>query len=309
MKKAVIEVRYLRPESNRHTFRYTILSRARLPVPPLRRDTRAAKIGCYWFFGAILLLKLESFCLFLSINKIMMKKILLTAVGFALMVLSQAQSLQIVSFDTVVMGNAFTSDDIYAKAAIKNTSSTAKVVKVKRYYDVNNALVDSNAICWGFCFEPKVSVSPIGISIAAGATNSVDFSGHVYPDKDGVARSGQIMYTFFVDESPNDSVSIVVTFEVTPTFSVAKLQTGSRVGSVYPNPAGDVVEFFLDLKGYEQGRIAFTDITGRVVKSVQLSNIDAVHRINVHDLKPGVYLYTVYINGRAEVTRRLTVKR
>lgn len=29
-------VGYLRPESNRHTLRYTILSRARLPVPPLR---------------------------------------------------------------------------------------------------------------------------------------------------------------------------------------------------------------------------------------------------------------------------------
>ena len=27
---------YLRPESNRHTLRYTILSRARLPIPPLR---------------------------------------------------------------------------------------------------------------------------------------------------------------------------------------------------------------------------------------------------------------------------------
>ena len=29
---------YLRPESNRHTLRYTILSRARLPVPPLRHS-------------------------------------------------------------------------------------------------------------------------------------------------------------------------------------------------------------------------------------------------------------------------------
>ena len=28
---------YLRPESNRHTLRYTILSRARLPIPPLRQ--------------------------------------------------------------------------------------------------------------------------------------------------------------------------------------------------------------------------------------------------------------------------------
>ncbi|WP_409772655.1 T9SS type A sorting domain-containing protein [Thermaurantimonas sp.] len=217
--------------------------------------------------------------------------------------------MQIVSFDSVVMGNAFNSDDIYAKAAIKNVSSSAKVVKVKRYYNVNNALVDSNAICWGFCFEPKVSISPIGISIAAGATNSVDFSGHVYPDKDGVARSGQIMYTFFVDESPNDSVSILVTFEVTPTFSVAKFLTGSRIGSLYPNPASEFVELLLELKGYEQAKIAFTDITGRIVKAVQLSSAEAVHRISVQDLKPGVYLYTVYINDKAEVTRRLTIRR
>jgi hypothetical protein len=34
--KSGFPVLYLRPESNRHTLRYTILSRARLPVPPLR---------------------------------------------------------------------------------------------------------------------------------------------------------------------------------------------------------------------------------------------------------------------------------
>ncbi len=28
---------YLRPESNRHVLRHTILSRARLPIPPLRQ--------------------------------------------------------------------------------------------------------------------------------------------------------------------------------------------------------------------------------------------------------------------------------
>ena len=28
---------YLRPESNRHALRHTILSRARLPIPPLRQ--------------------------------------------------------------------------------------------------------------------------------------------------------------------------------------------------------------------------------------------------------------------------------
>lgn len=221
----------------------------------------------------------------------------------------QAQSLQITQFDSLVKGNAFTSDDIYGKASVRNNSPFPKIVKVKRHYNPSNALVDSNAICWGFCFEPEVDVSPVGITIAAGATNSVDFSGHVYPDKDGVARSGQIMYTFFVDESPNDSVSIVVTFEVTQTFSVSKLEASNRLVSMYPNPASDFVEFNVELNSSENARISFTDITGRIVRVVQLSPADQKHRIVISDLNPGIYLYTLTVNGKPESTRRLVIKR
>lgn len=238
-----------------------------------------------------------------------MIRFLLTVLSCLSLLSFQAQSLQIVSFDSLVMGNAFSSDDIYGKAAVRNNSSVSKVVMVKRHYDHTNALVDSNAICWGFCFEPNVNVSPVGISIAAGATNSVDFSGHVYPDKDGVPRTGQIMYTFFVDESPDDSVSILVTFEVTQTFSVTKYQPISRVGNLFPNPASDVTEFQLELKTHERAYLAFTDITGRVVKNIPLSSQDKTHRIFVNDLQPGVYLYSVYINDRPEVTRRLVIRR
>ncbi|MFN3951703.1 MAG: T9SS type A sorting domain-containing protein [Thermaurantimonas sp.] len=221
----------------------------------------------------------------------------------------QAQSLQITQFDSLVKGNAFTSDDIYCKASVRNNSSSPKIVKVKRYYNPSNALVDSNAICWGFCFEPEVNVSPVGITIAAGATNSVDFSGHVYPDKDGVARSGQIMYTFFVDESPSDSVSIIVTFEVTQTFSVSKLEGLNRIVSVYPNPASEFIDFNVELNLSERARVSFTDITGRIVKVVPLSSGDQKHRIVISDLNPGIYLYTLTVDGKPESTRRLVIKR
>lgn len=221
----------------------------------------------------------------------------------------QSQSLQIVNYDSLVMGNAFTSDDIYGKASVRNISSSPKTVKVKRHYNPSNSLVDSNAICWGFCFEPEVNVSPIGITIAAGATNSVDFSGHVYPDKDGVARTGQIMYTFFVDESPDDSVSILVTFEVTQTFSISKVETSNRIAGVYPNPASDFIECILELKAHESAHISFADLTGRVIKSMLFNSNNQKHIISVADLKPGIYLYTTYINGRPESTRRLVVRR
>lgn len=219
------------------------------------------------------------------------------------------QSLQIVSFDTIVQGNAFTSDDIYGKAAIKNNSATAKVVKVKRHYDASNPLIDSNAICWGFCFETTVDISPMGISIAPGSTNSIDFSGHVYPDKDGIARAGQIMYTFFVDENPQDSASILITFEVSPTFSIAKYQNLNRTLSIYPNPGKNWVELSMEINANESAIISFADITGRIVKSTVLQSGESLHRLNISDLKAGIYLYTVSINHAVVATRRLVVKK
>lgn len=221
--------------------------------------------------------------------------------------MAYGQSLSITFYDSVAYGHPTNTNDIEAKAHIKNNSNLAMEVKVKRYYDRNNPLIDSNAICWGFCFDTDVDVSPISISIGAGQTDNFNFTGHVYPDMDGVIRQGEIMYTFFDSENPNDSASVVILYELTASFSSNIVISQIKNVNTYPNPAHDFFIMTFDNPLDRRAQLIITDIVGNVVKKVQLNPGNTQYRISTADLRSGMYLYSFVVDGHKQFTKRINV--
>lgn len=124
------------------------------------------------------------------------------------------QSLSITNYDNIVEGDATNSTSLYAYASVKNMSTNDVSVLVKRIDSNYTNLTDNNSICWGICYSPSQSNSTMPILIKAGATDSLSFSGHVNPDKDGIPTEGDITYVFYNAENPSDSSSITVTYKV-----------------------------------------------------------------------------------------------
>ncbi|MBI1315953.1 T9SS type A sorting domain-containing protein [bacterium] len=219
---------------------------------------------------------------------------------------AQAQSISVLSFDTLVQGNASNATDIFAHAAIQNVGNAAIDIRVKRRILDNNALTDENAICWVVCYDNATDVSLFTINLAPGATSTNDFTGHVYPDADGTEYNGQIAYTFFDDANPNDSATIVVRFETVRGLSLT--DAGKNSWKVYPNPADQFVEFSLDPVHYKGAQVVITDLLGHTVRSKTFGVGESKLRLNIGDLKGGVYMYTLVVGGKAVETRKLVVR-
>jgi hypothetical protein len=218
-----------------------------------------------------------------------------------------AQSLEVVSFDSVVVGHPTASSDIYGFASIKNNAPYDIEVMVTRTVDTTIELTQLNAICWGLCYAPEVDTTPSPITIGAGNTNSTDFNGHVYPPMDGTPRTGAITYTFFDKNDPSDQVSITVMYITTESFSVFNNEAKKSEFKAYPNPAKDVV--FIDMHNINSGdvRVVVNDVIGNTIMEKQLSTFSNRETIDVHSLRSGYYFFNLYIDGKVVGTKRIHI--
>lgn len=98
---------------------------------------------------------------------------------------------------------------IEATALVKNTGSSAKSVKVKRY-ELEVVAGSVNQICWGVqCYPPNVSVTPDAQLINAGSIDST-FKADYRPE--GNPGISKYMYVFFDENNPNDSIAVTMVF-------------------------------------------------------------------------------------------------
>jgi hypothetical protein len=233
-----------------------------------------------------------------------MKKLLLSTLLGVFSWAVTAQSLVIEQYDSVAYGNAYTTDDIVAYIKVKNVSSNALDVRVKRIDGNFNSLTASNAICWTMCYNTNVSMSPDHITIQPNEVNG-NFSGHVYPPMDGVANQGPITYVFFDANNPNDSVAVTVLYRVTQTFSTADIAAGN-ISALYPNPAKDYFDVEIEAPVNATKSVTITNMVGAAVKQFNLEEMGR-KRISTADLPNGVYFVTLKVNNRAVTTKRLVV--
>lgn len=206
--------------------------------------------------------------------------------------LTVGQSLSILKYDSLVTGDALESNAIYAHAAIKNNTSNPIDVQVKRIVEDENSLTDDNAICWGICYAPEVSTSLMAISIEAGGIDSLNFTGHVYPDKDGIPESGNITYIFFNESDTMESVSISVHYSVVLT-SIHQQFNEELNLRIYPNPATNNI--YLEVPETFPGHVILKlyNYSGELIISRTISETDRSKKINIRNLPGGNYIYTL----------------
>lgn len=220
------------------------------------------------------------------------------------------QSLEIVSKDSLIIGNPTTDHDIEAHAVVKNVSGATVGVMVKRLDSLGyNNLTDNNAICWGtLCAAPFVSEHPDTFFIASGAVNDTGFVAHVYPDQDGVPYSGSITYRFYNYLDESDYVDCEITFQVGNPVSIREVGSSAVKFEAYPNPVtGD--ELKVSFKNVaENSKVELHNLLGQVVYVHQLNGSEGVVSFDVSSFKSGVYFYTLKSGAEKISTKKLIIK-
>jgi len=220
---------------------------------------------------------------------------------------SIGQSLSIISYDSIVIGDAWQSNAIYAHAAIQNNSAFDVDVHVKRIDSGYNALTDNNAICWGICYYPDVSESTMVITIETGSIDSLNFTGHVYPDKDGIPNSGNITYVFFNANKPSDSVIMTVNYQVDILSSVLD-ELGAKGVQLFPNPAKDFINLEFSENLTSQTNFKLFNTKGKLVFQERLTGLNKTRVIHLSNLKSGIYFYAITEDKRNIKTGRLIIQ-
>lgn len=190
----------------------------------------------------------------------------------------------------------------------KNLTGTPIEVKVRRV----SLIAPPTAVTEQVCTGPIPDPNAIGncFDIAAGnanwlspnsyiidATNKANIEIHIDPH----GSMGMVHNRYYIEDlSGNklDSMDLKVA-----NFASIKDVKPSVTFSVYPNPADDLLT--LSVQGSSENTVKIVDVLGNVVME---DKMNTTKKIDVRDLKNGVYILTVYANGTLLQTRRVVVR-
>jgi hypothetical protein len=197
---------------------------------------------------------------------------------------------------------------IQAVVYIKNNSDVAKDVKVKKVIHAGDTLPGTvNTFCWGLCFPPTTYVSPFSQNIDRGDTCR-QFAGDYNPNN--VPGISEITYVFFDASNTNDSVSVLVRYNGSPSGINDDLARQIKFSAAYPNPAVNVVYADYTIpESVSRASIVITNMLGSKVKEVSLNDRSGKARIPVSDLMNGIYFYSLRADNQLLLTRKFVVRK
>jgi hypothetical protein len=188
---------------------------------------------------------------------------------------------------------------------VKNNTGAAISVMCKKAY-INVLPETINVFCWGLCFGPDVFVSPDAISIEAGVTDFLNFSGHYNPYT--VSGISSIRYTFWVDGNPNDSACVNINYAAYP-LGISTPDPKAVLSQAYPNPASVRVAFDYSIpSGSDRNSLIISNVLGSVVRQETIGSVSGKVSFDVVDLQDGIYFYSLVVNGERTITRKMVVK-
>jgi len=176
---------------------------------------------------------------------------------------------------------------------VRNNMDHAIDVKARKI-EVDILENTSNHFCWGdACLPPTQYESPAAWTIESGATTETgDFEGHYNPT--GKSGTSKIMYVFFDDNNPEDSIGVLVNYVAGETGLDEYILNNIQFSAPYPNPASDVVHFDYSFPTeIKTARLIIYNIEGLKVKELPINSYSGSLNICITDLQQDFYLYSL----------------
>lgn len=210
--------------------------------------------------------------------------------------------------DTLVVFGDANAAEIVSHAVVTNNTSKEMNVKVSRdqIYLVEGAL---SQFCWGLCYDPLTDVSPQYYLLQAGESSpEAQFSGHYLPQ----TKIGNtiVQYNFFNMDNIGQSVSMIVKYMGTPAGIAEEAMANGTVSDLYPNPATNFVTLDYQLTNkVNSAEVKIYNLMGSELKSTSLENNGSKLRLDISELKNGIYFYSILVNNDVYQTKKLVVQR
>jgi len=243
-----------------------------------------------------------------------MKRIYLSTIFTLLFAALFAQSIEITDHnnDVVNFGDTvkYFSTDLAkihtVEFTAKNTSSAA-VGYMVRQMAISEVPSTMHYFCFGSCFSPGVNLTPSPTTINAGGSTGTGAFSTDYMSQ-GYEGTTIVAYSVFDNANPSDSTYFIVKYYVAVDASISTTTSSITISDAYPNPAKDY--FFVDyeINNAQMANIEVVNILGSVVFNQEISTNDSRAKINISELKSGVYFYNVIVDGNRLASKKLIIR-
>lgn len=210
--------------------------------------------------------------------------------------------------DTVLVWGEPTTSQIIFKAIFHNDTENGMNVRVVRHelFMLPNTM---STFCWaGSCYSPTVDTSNY-LFIPAGAANDSlkPFSGDYSPN--GVIGTSLVQYTFYDIDNPDQKVVVVAKYWASPEGIAEDAMRGGSVSNIYPNPATNSVNIDYQLTpNVNSAIVKIFNLLGSTVAETVMKKGGNRLKMDVSNLKNGIYFYAVVINGNIYKTKKLVIQ-
>ncbi len=198
---------------------------------------------------------------------------------------------------------------------VHNEYSTSKTIKIKRYLLQYTSGQDIY-YCFGTnCYN--ASTNPVFIP----TQNVTLASGGMLPngagtyglktdfDDNNVLGNSLVRYTLYDVNNTSDSVSFTINYEVNPVGLKQHETVKYSMNPCMPNPAKQYTNIVYEIKNNEgNAKLILFDILGNNVREIRLFESSGMQRIDLTALNEGIYFYTLQINGKNMVSRKLIIE-
>lgn len=166
----------------------------------------------------------------------------------------------------------------------------------KGYFCFNNQCLDAGIEEFSKKVEPGETLQDFFYTLESGIESA----------------QANIKFEIFPKGNPHDAVDKLVSISVEekPGRSYIFQSKEITIQDIYPNPVQD--QAFIDYKIHTESvkaKITLHNILGKPMGDHDLPYSETRLKIQVDDLVPGVYFYTVYLNSNGILTRKLIVRK
>lgn len=157
------------------------------------------------------------------------------------------------------------------------------------------------------CFDPKKELSKISIRLAAGEI----FTDLYLEFEMGISETRGSFDLFFVNvENIRENFVVEARYEVASGSATDFTHKDINLSEIYPNPSNRIAQLDYDLVNPKaKAKISINSFIGNPIAEYELDPERNSLVINVTDFQPGVYFYTLFVDNKNVVTKKLQVKK
>lgn len=193
--------------------------------------------------------------------------------------------------------------------AIEVVNNTTDSIHVKVRKVVNSFVPGSiNTFSWGISFLPETMISPSDLSMAGGTSRKTDFKSNYTPN--GAVGTTTITYYFINTTAiPNDSTFVVVKYITTTSGVSSSIANQMRISNPYPNPANNSTTFNYNFPtDINYAKLTIYNLLGVPIKDIEVPEKNGVLVVPTFDIKSGVYFYSLMVDDKTIISKKLVIK-